>query len=74
MLGRAGVVTVLGAAVLSALGGCSGVSESLGFAKQSPDEFAVVRNAPLTLPPDYTLRPPQPGAPRMFLTSSKSTR
>ena len=44
--------------------GCGGVRKSLGFAKQSPDEFAVVRNAPLTVPPDYTLRPPRPGAQR----------
>lgn len=46
------------------LAGCGGVGKSLGFGKQSPDEFAVVRNAPLTLPPDYTLRPPRPGAQR----------
>ncbi len=54
-------------AVLLAVGGmagCGGVGKSLGFGKQSPDEFAVVRNAPLTLPPDYTLRPPRPGAQR----------
>ena len=29
--------------------------------KRSPDEFAVVRRAPLILPPDYGLRPPRPG-------------
>ena len=32
--------------------------------KKSPDEFAVVKRAPLSMPPDYTLRPPTPGAPR----------
>jgi hypothetical protein len=54
------------AAMLAMLGmaGCDGVGKSLGFGKQSPDEFAVVRNAPLTLPPNYTLRPPRPGAAR----------
>lgn len=26
-----------------------------------PDEFAVARNAPLVIPPDYTLTPPKPG-------------
>src|SRR3546814_5174685 len=31
---------------------------------RSPDEFRVVSRAPLTLPPDYNLRPPEPGAPR----------
>ncbi len=46
------------------MAGCGGVGKSLGFGKQSPDEFAVVRNAPLTVPPDFTLRPPRPGAQR----------
>jgi len=49
---------------VGAMAGCGGVGKSLGFGKQSPDEFAVVRNAPLTLPPDYSLRPPRPGAQR----------
>ena len=29
-----------------------------------PDEFAVESRAPLTIPPEFALRPPQPGAPR----------
>lgn len=49
---------------VGAMAGCGGLGKSLGFGKQSPDEFAVVRNAPLTLPPDYSLRPPRPGARR----------
>jgi hypothetical protein len=32
--------------------------------KRAPDEFAVVRRAPLIVPPDFDLRPPDPGAPR----------
>jgi hypothetical protein len=49
-----------------ALSGCDGTSvkEELGLTKTSPDEFAVVKRAPLEIPPSYTLRPPQPGAPR----------
>ena len=43
---------------------CGGLSKSLGLTKQKLDEFEVARNAPLTLPPDYTLKPPVPGAPR----------
>ena len=42
--------------------GCSSVQSSLGLGKNAPDEFAVVKKAPLILPPDYTLRPPRPGA------------
>jgi hypothetical protein len=30
----------------------------------TPDEFRVVRKAPLTVPPDYNLRPPAPGEAR----------
>ena len=47
-----------------ALSACGGFRENLGLTKQSPDEFRVVSRAPLTLPPDYSLRPPEPGAPR----------
>jgi Protein of unknown function (DUF3035) len=31
--------------------------------KVVPDEFAVTSEAPLAVPPDFNLRPPQPGAP-----------
>jgi hypothetical protein len=43
-----------------ALGACS----TFRGGSQSPDELAVAREAPLTMPPDFTLRPPRPGAPR----------
>lgn len=46
------------------LSGCENARDAIGISKQSPDEFAVVTRAPLTLPPDYGLRPPKPGAPR----------
>lgn len=46
------------------LAGCSNAKESLGLTRKSPDEFAVVKRAPLAMPPDYELRPPEPGAPR----------
>lgn len=49
-----------------ALSGCgnTNVKKELGLEKTVPDEFAVVKRAPLEIPPSYTLRPPQPGAPR----------
>ena len=40
-----------------ALGGCGMV----GGKPKSPDEFQVARNAPLVIPPDYTLTPPVAG-------------
>jgi hypothetical protein len=43
---------------------CGGLMQSAGMGKVSPDEFRVVTQAPLTLPPDYSLRPPRPGEPR----------
>lgn len=47
-----------------AVAGCSSTKEMLGLTKRSPDEFQVVSRAPLSMPPDYSLRPPAPGAPR----------
>jgi hypothetical protein len=41
-----------------ALGGCSVFG---GNQEKSLDEFAVARNAPLVIPPDYTLTPPVAG-------------
>ena len=32
--------------------------------RDRPDEFAVQRQAPLVVPPDFSLTPPAPGAPR----------
>lgn len=46
------------------LSACGGFRDQLGLDKQSPDEFRVVSRAPLTVPPDFQLRPPEPGAPR----------
>lgn len=46
-------------AMLAACGGGTGV-----FNRDRPDEFAVQRQAPLVVPPDFTLTPPAPGAPR----------
>jgi hypothetical protein len=48
----------------SALTACGGVRESLGLGRTPPDEFAVVDRPPLSMPPDFGLRPPVPGAPR----------
>lgn len=52
------------AALLVALCGCGETRQALGLDKDPPDEFQVVERAPLSLPPDFNLRPPQPGVPR----------
>jgi hypothetical protein len=46
------------------LSGCTGFRQALGMDRVGPDEFAVESRAPLTIPPEFDLRPPQPGAPR----------
>lgn len=63
-------VQLLGAAalalLLSACGGGGGL-----FNRGAPDEFAISRQAPLVVPPDYNLTPPKPGAPRPLATDSQ---
>lgn len=55
---------ILSAAALATLSACSQAKETLGLTRSAPDEFAVVKRAPLEMPPDYTLRAPRPGASR----------
>jgi hypothetical protein len=44
--------------------GCTDFKKMVGLEPTLPDEFAVESRAPLTIPPDFDLRPPEPGAPR----------
>src|SRR6266849_2384542 len=44
------------------LGACDTIRRIAGVDKNAPDEFTVIARAPLDLPPDYSLRPPQAGA------------
>lgn len=57
------ISALTGMLLLGGLTGC-GSAQVFGIDRSTPDEFAVVSRAPLTLPPDYDLRPPDPGAPR----------
>ena len=43
---------------------CGEVKTMLGQDKQAPDEFAVMSRAPLSMPPTFSLRAPNPGAER----------
>lgn len=61
------LLVVLSVGVLSA---CSGnVKETLGLKKQAPDEFRVVSNQPLSVPPDFRLIEPTPGAKRPHVSA-----
>lgn len=55
---RTAIILTSASAMLAACGG-SGI-----FNRDRPDEFAVQRQAPLVVPPDFNLAPPAPGAPR----------
>ncbi|MBL0923169.1 MAG: DUF3035 domain-containing protein [Sphingomonadaceae bacterium] len=52
---------ILAVAALTALSGCGTTSV---FDRERPDEFAVTRAKPIEVPKDFTLPPPQEGAPR----------
>lgn len=60
MVGRIAIL----AGLALALAACEGAKQQLGLTKQPPDEFRVQARAPLSLPPDFSLRPPAPGATR----------
>jgi hypothetical protein len=53
----------LALATLALLAACNGktVQETIGLQRPAPDEYRVVSRPPLSVPPDFTLRPPQPG-------------
>jgi len=55
---RALLLATASAVLLSACGG-GGV-----FNRERPDEFAVQRQTPLVVPPDFALTPPREGEPR----------
>ncbi len=43
------------------LSGCATATKTLGLSKEAPNEFNILTNAPLVVPPEYNLRPPAPG-------------
>jgi hypothetical protein len=57
------LICVCMAPALLAACGPGRVQETFGLGvDRAPDEFQVVRRAPLVVPPDYRLRPPEPGS------------
>lgn len=57
------VFTAAGALLM----GCDGLRGPKG----GPDEFSIITRAPLSIPPDYGLRPPRPGMARPNETSPR---
>lgn len=62
MTSRLLLASALAAPLLAACGGDA--SRTFGFTRDPPDEFQVQTQAPLSVPPEFALRPPRPGAPR----------
>lgn len=67
---KSNVVLILGVAAL-ALAACG--KNGIG-GRKGPDEFAISRNAPLVVPPDYALSPPRPGEPRPLAETSTQSQ
>ncbi|MBT5517532.1 MAG: DUF3035 domain-containing protein [Rhodobiaceae bacterium] len=61
------MMMVLGLA--AGVAACGGDNQALGYSKNAPDEFNVVRKAPLILPPDFNLRPPSSNSARPITPS-----
>ena len=64
--------------ILLMVGLCFGIAacseetkQDLGLKNVAPDEFSVITRAPLSVPPDYALRPPRPGSSRPMEISTK---
>ena len=61
------IISLLFTTVL-AVGACARAKQELGLTRRTPDEFAVVKNAPLEIPSNLnqvtSLAPPQPGMQR----------
>jgi hypothetical protein len=60
-------LAVSAASLLAACAGGGGL-----YGRDRPDEFAVTRNAPLVVPPDFALAPPRPGQPSPTQVDSRS--
>jgi len=62
-------------AVLVMTTGCESARKAFGNKKSAPDEFVVYSRPPLSLPPDFGLRPPKPGqSPLQIIQPSDTAR
>jgi len=55
---------------------CDGteVRDAVGLTRTAPDEFVVVSRPPLSVPPDFELRPPRPGETRTDESTERQAR
>lgn len=69
---QSGSKWIVAACAVTLLAGCAGANEALGVGKRPPDEFTVVSNPALVIPPDYRLRPPDAANPRPEAVDSET--
>lgn len=58
------------------LSACSdgSVADTLGLSRNAPDEFVVVSRPPLSVPPEFNLRPPRPGEAPLGMSADEKAR
>jgi hypothetical protein len=66
------IAGLTGLAILTT--GCSSFDSAIGKTKNAPDEFQVVVRPPLTLPPNFTLRPDGEGSEQQNVATVASIR
>lgn len=71
---RASLLRAAAGGALLLLSGCGGdgLSRSFGLTRATPDEFTVTTLPPLSIPPDWSLRAPQPGQARPTASPAQS--
>jgi hypothetical protein len=62
--GKAAAKTLAVLCLPVGLAACGDVERDFGLVRDAPDEFTVETRAPLSMPPSYAIRAPEPGAPR----------
>ena len=67
-------VMMIGAALALASCETNDVRDSLGLNRSAPDEFVVVSRPALSVPPDFTLVPPEPGKEGPRASTSEQAR
>ncbi len=53
--------------------GSGSARDSLGLRRSSPDEFKVISNQPLSVPPDFALRPPVEGSAKALASTQSDS-
>lgn len=67
-------LTFLAMPLLLAACEAGGVRDTLGLNRDAPDEFTVVSRPPLSIPPEFTLRPPKPGEPPRGISADEQAK